>query len=112
MRKDKGMIWLEMINVRTARVIEAGKIIELCRQSLQSCGIEKLSTFTVYCSAKYPTDLSIHFEWDSNPGPKSTVGSLLSSALREVGLISHKLWIKEERIWCSSQIGKRFEPTC
>lgn len=98
------MTWLEMINIRTARVIEAGKIIELCRQSLQSGGLEKLLKLTVYCSAKYPTDISVHFDWESDPGPKSPLGSLLSSALREVGLISHTLWIEQEEFGISDRV--------
>jgi hypothetical protein len=96
MTKDKGMTWLEMINVRTARVIEAERVIELCRQSFQSLAVEKLLALTVYCSAKYPTDISIHFEWESDPRPGSILGSVVSSALKEFGLVSHTLWIKQK----------------
>ncbi len=105
------MTWLEIINIRTARLMESAKIIEICRQSFQFCGIEKLITSTIYFSAKYPTDISIHFEWGSDPGPRSTVGSLLSSALGEFGLVSHTLWVKEKRIWNSSIGDQRIDRT-
>jgi len=96
MTKDKGMRWLEMINIRTARVIEAARIIELCRQNFQSMAHEKLLKLTVYCSAMYTTDISIHLQWNSDPGPESILGSEVSAALRDLGLISHTLWIEQE----------------
>jgi len=48
----------------------------------------------VYCSARYKTDISIHFQWKSDPGPGSILGLEVVSALKELGLVSHTLWIE------------------
>lgn len=91
-------MWLEMINIRIARVTEAAKLIELCicSQGFQSLADEKLLKVTVYCSSNYATDFSIHLEWDSDPGPCSVLGRALSEALGDLGLLSHTVWMKKE----------------
>ncbi len=94
--KGNGMKWLETINVRAARVNDAAKVIELCRQSLQSTAVEKLLKLTVYCSARYATDISMHLEWESDPGSVSVLGRGLSAALEDLGLISHTVWAAQE----------------
>ncbi len=93
---NKGMTWLETINIRTARVTEAAKVIELCRQHFQSIAVEELLKLSVYCSAKYSTDISIHLEWASNPGSESFSGRAICKALGDFGLISHTVWAKQE----------------
>ncbi len=93
---NKSMTWLETINIRTARVTEAAKVIELCRQHFQSIAVEELLKLSVYCSAKYSTDISIHLEWASNPGSESFSGRAIREALRDFGLISHTVWAKQE----------------
>ncbi|MGA2405004.1 MAG: hypothetical protein ABSG91_25450 [Syntrophobacteraceae bacterium] len=98
MKRKNGMIWLEMISIRTAGVIEAAKVFDICRQSFQSIAVEKLLKLTVYCNAKYTTDISIHLQWKSDPGPRSILGSHVSSALGDLGLISHTLWIEQEKV--------------
>jgi hypothetical protein len=92
------MIWLEMISTRAVGMIEAEKILELCRQTHQSIAGEKLLTMTVFCSTRYATDISIHLQWKSNPGTGSVLGRELSSALADLGLISHTLWIEQEEL--------------
>ena len=96
MKLKNGMIWLEIISVRTAGVIEAGKVFDLCTRSFQSIAVEKLLKLAVYRHAIYATDISIHLQWESDPGPWSILGSEVSSALGDLGLISHTLWIEQE----------------
>jgi hypothetical protein len=36
MTRNNGMIWLEMISIRTAGIIETGKVFEICRRMFQS----------------------------------------------------------------------------
>jgi hypothetical protein len=48
--------------------------VSICRQHFQSIAVEELLKLSVYCSAKYSTDISIHLEWASNPGPESVSG--------------------------------------
>ncbi len=90
------MIWLEMISVRTAGIIEAGKVFEICRHMFQFIEDEKLLKLTVFSNAKYATDISIHLQWKSDHGSGSILGREISSALRDLGLVSHTLWIEQE----------------
>ncbi len=92
------MIWLEMISIRTAGIIEARKVFETCRQIFQSIADEKLLKWTVFCNARYATDISIHLEWKSDSGSGSILGREISSALGDLGLISHTLWIEQEEV--------------
>ena len=90
------MIWLELISLRAADLIEAEKAFEFCRESFQSIAAEQLLKLTVYCNAQYITDMSIHLQWKSDPGPGSILGKEVSSALKDFGLVSHTLWIEQE----------------
>jgi hypothetical protein len=95
-KRGSSMIWLEMISTRAAGISEAGKILEICRQMHQSIAGEKLLKMTVFCNTRYETDISIHLQWRSNPGTGSVLGRELSSALADLGLIRHSLWIEQE----------------
>jgi len=89
-------MWLEIISIRTAGVVEAAKVFDFCQQSFQSIVDEKLLKLTMYCNAEYATDISIHLQWKSDPGPRSILGREVSAALGDFGLISHTLWIEQE----------------
>lgn len=86
MNRGNGMLWLEMVSTRAAGMIEAEKIMEICKQTLQSIAGEKLLRMTVFCNTRYPTDISIHLQWKSDPGSGSLLGRELSSALAGLGL--------------------------
>jgi hypothetical protein len=92
------MIWLEMISIRTAGIIEAGKVFEICSQMFQSIADEKLLKLTVFCNARYATDISIHLQWKSDSGSGSILGRGMISALGDLGLVSHTLWIEQEEV--------------
>lgn len=62
------MVCLEMISIRTAGIIEAGKVCEICRQMFQSIADAKPLKLTVLCNARYATDISIHLQWKSDSG--------------------------------------------
>jgi hypothetical protein len=36
------MVWLEMINIRTAGIVEAGKVSETCRRVFESVAVGNL----------------------------------------------------------------------
>jgi hypothetical protein len=95
-RRKNGMILLEIISIRTAGSKEAGKVFEICRQMFQSIADDKLLKATVFCNARYATDISIHLQWKSDSGSGSILGSEMTSALEDLGLISHTLWIEQE----------------
>ena len=87
-----------MINIRTAGVIEAGKVLDLCRQVFESIGFEPALRLKVFCNAKYVTDIGIHLRWKLDPGPSSVLASQLISALGDFGLISHSIWVEQEML--------------
>lgn len=91
-----GMIWLEMINIRTAGNIEAERVFAICREYLQSIVLDNLSKLTVLRNSRYATDISIHLRWKSDPGHPSVLGNEVMSALGSLGLISHTIWIEQE----------------
>ena len=94
--KKNGMMLLEIISIRTAGIMEAGEVFEICRQMFQSIADDKLLKSTVFCNARYATDISIHLRWKSDSGSGSILGCEMSSALGDLGLISHTLWIEQE----------------
>ncbi len=94
--KGSGMIWLEMITTRAAGVVEAEKVLEICRETHQSIAGEELLQMNVFCNTRYATDISIHLQWKSDPGSGSVLGRELSSAIADLGLINHALWIEHE----------------
>lgn len=110
--KGNEMKWLETINIRAARVTDAAKVIELCRQSLQSTAVEKLLKLTVYCSARYATDISMHLEWECDPGSVSVLGRGLSAALGDLGLISHTVWAVQEEFPAGISENPRTQLQC
>lgn len=89
-------MWLEIISIRTASAVEASKVFDLCRQTLQPVAHKELSKLIVYRNARYPTDISIHLGWASDPGSESVLGRAISELFGGLGLISHTSWIEQE----------------
>lgn len=92
------MVWLETINIRAAGIIEARKVLGVCKQIVEATEFDTALRFKVYCNAMYATDISIHLHWKSNPGPSSLLGNQLTSVLRDLGLISHTVWLQQEEL--------------
>jgi len=89
-------LWLEMISIRAAGIIEAEKVLDTCRHIYPSIAGDKLLKMIVFCNRRYATDISIHLQWKSDPGTGSVLGRELSLALGNLGLISHSLWIEQD----------------
>jgi hypothetical protein len=92
------MIWLEIISTRAAGIAEADKVFAIYREILQSLPDENLLNLAVFCNTKYPTDISLHLLWKSNPGDGSILGREVRSALGHLGLINHTTWIQKEEV--------------
>lgn len=92
------MVWLETINIRSAGIGEARKVLDLCRQIVESTPFDTALRLKVYWNATYMTDISIHLQWKSDPGAMSILGKEVSSALQDLGLISHTVWIEQEEL--------------
>jgi hypothetical protein len=90
------MVWLEMISIRSAGIVEAAIARKICRQIFESISVDNLLKLSVFCNASYATDISIHLQWRSDPRHDSTLGSEVSTALGHLGLISHTLWTEQE----------------
>ena len=90
------MIWLEMISVRTGTPVVAEQALDFCREVSKSVQTGELLKFAVYCNGTYPTDVSIHLLWKSNPGQSSMLGREVCTALGDLGLVSHTLWIEQK----------------
>ncbi|MFZ2447431.1 MAG: hypothetical protein WAW37_13830 [Syntrophobacteraceae bacterium] len=97
------MVWLEMISIRTAGTIETGRVFDICRDCRQSVASGELLQMIVYFSARYETDISIHLQWKSEPGPGSILGLGMISAMRNLGLISHTVWVEREELITGAQ---------
>ncbi|MCE5333259.1 MAG: hypothetical protein LLG06_01580 [Desulfobacteraceae bacterium] len=93
------MVWLEMVSIRMSGSAEMDKAFEICRQCLASVAGGELLRVVVYGSTRYSTDITIHFEWKSNPGPegRSILGREVSTALSDLGLINHTGWVELEK---------------
>jgi len=92
------MIWLEMISIRTAGTTETKRALEICRQVYLAIVGETLLRAAVFCNIKYPTDISVHIYWKSDPGTGSVLGRELSSALEDLGLINYTIWSEQEEL--------------
>ncbi len=90
------MVWLETISIRSAGITEAREVLELCSQIAESTAPDTALGVKVFCNVAYATDISIHLQWNSDPGPSSVLGNELTATLRDFGLISHTVWIEQE----------------
>lgn len=88
------MLWIEIINVRTAGKIEFIDALKLCCYMQQDLEAKGTVCVNLYRSTIYETDLSIHLCWDSAMASptKTSLGIQLSKSLTRFGLIDHKVW--------------------
>jgi len=94
------MKWLEIITLRSPEKINRqllDELLEGVRGSDVSSDPSKLSVeIRIYHHSVFETDLSIHMYWNSERGwqDKSPLGLRFSSALRNLGLINHSVWVE------------------
>ena len=91
---------VEIISLRCASNIDTPFVNELLKGISESDSAmdtpEHLVEIKVYHNSVVETDLSIHIYWESQSGSqdKSTLGLRLSSALRDLGLLNHSVWVE------------------
>lgn len=88
------MIWLEIINVRTAGYEDTLAALDLCRRIRPHCSNVMPIELRVYKSAGCETDLSVHIRWNlegKQPG-KSPLGLEVGSAFSDLGFVNHTIW--------------------
>ena len=88
---------VEIITVR----LDPRRKEPLLRELLATLGSRKWSddqlNIEIYRHTTVPTDLSVHFRFESPPAQvlPSDLARRLASALREFGQISHSTWVEE-----------------
>jgi hypothetical protein len=94
------MKWVEIITLRSAANVDTLWVDELLKGISESDWAmdtpERLVEMRVYHHSIVETDLCIHIYWESEPGSqdKSPLGLRVSSALRDLGLLNHSVWVE------------------
>ena len=94
------MKWVEIITLRSPSKINGQFIDELLKGVDESDSPtdtpKHLVEIIIYHHSVVETDLSIHIYWKSEPGSqhKSPLGLRFSSALRNLGLLIHSVWVE------------------
>jgi hypothetical protein len=94
------MKWIEIISLRCPANIDTRIVDELLKEVSKSDAMidtpKHLEGIRAYHHSVVETDLSIHIYWKSEPGSqsKSSLGLRLSSALKNLGLLNHSVWVE------------------
>jgi hypothetical protein len=95
------MKWVEIITLRSPAKINKQFVDELLKEVADSDSPsdtpKHLIEIKIYHHSVVETDLSIHIYWKSEPGSqnKSPLGLRFSSALRNLGLLNHSVWVEK-----------------
>ena len=98
--EGNAMKWVEIIALRSPANIDTQFVDELVKEVGKSDNPshtpEHLVEIRIYRHSVVETDLSIHIYWKSEPGSehKSPLGLRFSSALRNLGLLNHSVWVE------------------
>lgn len=93
------MEWVEIITLRSSGKINRQFVDELLER-VPDCesptDTPRLVEVRAYYHSVVETDFSIHIRWESEPGrqDKSPLGLRLSTALRNLGLLNHSVWLE------------------
>jgi len=93
------MKWVEIIALRSSGKINKQLVDELLERIPDfdsPTDTPHLIEIRIYQHSVVETDFSIHIYWKSEPGhqDKSPLGLRLSSALRNLGLLNHSVWVE------------------
>ncbi|MGE5843147.1 MAG: hypothetical protein ACM335_12755 [Deltaproteobacteria bacterium] len=95
------MKWVEIITLRSPTNINRKFVDELLKEAGEPSSLtdtpKHLIEIRIYHHSVVETDLSIHIYWKSEPGSqnKSPLGLRFSSALRNLGLLNHSVWVEK-----------------
>lgn len=110
------MKWVEIISLRCATNINTSFVNELLKGISESDSAkdtpEHLVEIRIYHHSMVETDLSIHIYWESESGSpdKSPLGLRFSSALRDLGLLNHSVWVETVALEFSLRYGNTRSP--
>jgi len=90
------MKWIEIITLRSLSKTNTQLVNELLNEEGKSATAEHPVEIRIYHHSVVETDLSIHIHWKSEPGSqnKSPLGLRVSSALKDLGLLNHSVWVE------------------
>jgi hypothetical protein len=91
------MKWVEIITLRSPANISIEFLDALLGQVGNFDIPKHLVELKIYHHSVVETDLSIHIYWKSEQESqqKSPIGLRISSALRNMGLLNHSIWIEK-----------------
>ncbi len=91
------MKWIEIITLRSPANINTQFLDELVKEVGKSDRPEDLVEIRIFHHSVVETDLSIHIYWKSESGSqnKSPLGLRFFSALRNLGLLNHSVWVEK-----------------
>ena len=98
--EGNAMKWVEIITLRSPAKVNTQFVDDLLREIGKFDGPsdtpKHLAEIRIYRHSVVETDLSIHIYWKSEPGSqnKSPLGLRFSSALRNLGLLNHSVWVE------------------
>jgi hypothetical protein len=104
------MKWVEIISLRCSPHVDTRFLDELLKEASRSDSPTDTPhpvEIRMYHHSVFETDFSIHIYWKSEPGggDKSPLGLRLSSALRNLGLLTHSVWFETTAADSCSAIG-------
>jgi hypothetical protein len=91
---------MEIITVRVAGKDEFDNAMKFCAQVSNAIEKSELMYLSVYYSAGYSSDLSVHLNWPFKlfKLKKSLLGLQFARGLSDFGIVSHTLWIDQHII--------------
>ncbi len=98
------MKWLEIITLRSPGKMNGQFLDELVKgvreSDVPADASKQAVEIRIYHHSVVETDLSIHIYWNSGSGwqDKSPLGLRLSSALRNLGLLNHSVWVQTSAV--------------
>lgn len=92
------MQWIEIITLRSTADDTWEKVKAMAEADPRHHSMEQPDQSVLLLSATVETDISIHFHWNIDcPAPqKSDLGLWIAKNLKELGLVSHTLWRKQD----------------
>jgi hypothetical protein len=111
-RRIDDMKWVEIITLRSSGKINrqlVNELLEWVPGSDSPTDTPHLVETRIYHHSVVETDFSIHIYWKSEPGlqDKSPLGLRLYSALRNLGLLNHSVWVERPSREISHRPGKQ-----
>lgn len=89
---------IEIIELRTAQKDQVILKQYLASLLAQANTDQKAQSIKIYKHVCVETDFSIHLQYDSEIDGKEfrVLGERLESALKEFGLVNHKIWVEQD----------------